>query len=227
MRSSRSNPSSPSNLPSRHNSDHPPAGDQRDAHKVFARTKDEQIVNDALLELLRALTLNLPNTRCQWCSSRLAFKVHFGIIGMEARTDGYLGRRSDSINEDAFAILEAKARVRSRNTRDLPIYMQESAEMVSWIRRDQAQDRQTLLPTIKGDSQSRLLIAQDRQEIFVIIARSDNNYEQYLRGEYIPSSSFMTMQEYGPFRVQSAKNMHHLAEFVIGFCLEVDKLILV
>lgn len=204
----------------------PEAADSQAPHKEFEKTQDEQIVNDALLELLKGLVLNLPNAKSHWCSARLPFKVSFDSAEMEAQTDGYLGKRGQLLKGETFAILEAKARVRTRQPMDITIHMQESAEMVGWIRRDQTEKRKCLLPAITSNDQSRLLIAQDRQEIFVVIATFNKDYARYLEGKSIGSPSFMTMQEYGPFQTASPSHMERFAQFVIGFCIEVDRCIM-
>jgi hypothetical protein len=62
---------------------------------------------------------------------------------MEARLDGYLhGQNGD---DEIFAIVEAKAHVRKREKTGLSISMQESAEMVSWIRYNQAKSPEVKL----------------------------------------------------------------------------------
>ncbi|KAJ6100796.1 hypothetical protein N7499_000426 [Penicillium canescens] len=54
-------------------------------------TKDEQIVNDALLLLLRALTITIPNAQCKCSSARAPFDpVRFGTNTTTAHNDGYL-----------------------------------------------------------------------------------------------------------------------------------------
>ncbi|KAJ6089623.1 hypothetical protein N7467_004839 [Penicillium canescens] len=65
------------------------AADQEAVYTSF--TKDEQIVNDALLLFLRALTITIPNAQCKWSSARAPFDpVRFGTNTMTARNDGYL-----------------------------------------------------------------------------------------------------------------------------------------
>lgn len=207
-------------------SDHSAAGNHPNPHKLWEPTADEQIVNDALGLFLRAVTINLPGAQCRWCVARLAFKVSFGTAHMEARTDGYLGYTGENISGQAIAILEAKSRVRAKERRpEHSIYMQESAEMVAWIREDQKEPMRHRLPPLGGNGKRRLLIAQDRHEIRVVIATYDRDYERYLRSTDASSLpvSLMTMQEYGPFLITSSTNMRHLAIFIIGFCLEVRK----
>ncbi|KAJ5138910.1 uncharacterized protein N7515_003758 [Penicillium bovifimosum] len=100
---------------------------------VPSRSKDEQIVNEALTELLRALTLNIPDIACRWTSARRPFAtLQFGQVELTACTDGYL----EGIGVDeTFAIVEAKAAGRDRRRQSLVLW-QEAAEMVAWIMTD-------------------------------------------------------------------------------------------
>ncbi|PLB52252.1 hypothetical protein P170DRAFT_472159 [Aspergillus steynii IBT 23096] len=208
--------------PLSHFSDITAAANSENPHKDFAPTKDEQIVNESLVMLLSALALNTPGIPCLWNSTRIGFRVDFETASMEARTDGYLGLRGGSNEEETFAILEAKSRVRTRKADEHSIYFQESAELVCWIKHDQKESRKYGLPALKTGYHSRLLIAQDRHEIYVVIATYDDTYIQYLNGEEVPSSCFMTMQEYGPFNTMFGNNMRRFAEFAIGFSLAIE-----
>ena len=51
-------------------------------------TRDEEMVNIALLGFLQALTMNIPAVACEWSPWRTPFKpVQFAHCTMEARTD--------------------------------------------------------------------------------------------------------------------------------------------
>lgn len=96
---------------------------------LYPPTKDEQIVNCALVIFLNALTIpfKLANN---WTLHRKAFKASFDTATFEARTDGYL----DDSQGNAQAIIEVKAAKRSKAL--LAIEIQESAQMVAWIKSD-------------------------------------------------------------------------------------------
>lgn len=97
------------------------------------RTHDEEIVNVALLELLRALTLPVTTT-CRWTVARAPFnKAQFGENSFTARVDGFL---YGSERRHVFAIAEVKPRTRDRNKRP-QAYWQHTAEMVAWILHEQ------------------------------------------------------------------------------------------
>ncbi|KAJ5833981.1 hypothetical protein N7447_000007 [Penicillium robsamsonii] len=100
---------------------------------VPSRSKDEQIVNEALTELLRALTLNIPDIACRWTSARRPFAtLQFAQNELTACTDGYL---EGIVVDETFAIVEAKAASRDRKHQPLVLW-QEAAEMVAWIMTD-------------------------------------------------------------------------------------------
>jgi len=96
---------------------------------------DEQIVNQALIQLLTALTINIPDVKCEWSIARFVFKHEFKYTTMEARTDGFLGLLQDD-GQKVMAIVETKANIR----RDDRVRMQEAAEMLLWILHDHEQD---------------------------------------------------------------------------------------
>lgn len=60
---------------------------------------------------------------------------------------------------------------------------------------------------------SRMLISQDRHEIFVTLANYGRDYVDYLQN---PGSNqaYMEMQEYGPYPTDSASNMRELAKII-------------
>jgi hypothetical protein len=55
-----------------------------DSDLPFARTKDERLVSDALLLFPRALTVHLPDIRCEWSSIRSPFWQLENLPKMEA-----------------------------------------------------------------------------------------------------------------------------------------------
>ena len=78
------------------------------------------------------------------------------------------------------------------------------------------------------DSLRRLLISQDRHAIFLTLAKYNESYVKYLKGEYtamqippVRNLSFLTMQEYGPWVINNHKLMEDLAKIIVSFCLEV------
>lgn len=86
-------------------------------------------MNTALIVFFNALTTHF-DFYSNWTLHRKPFIATFENAQFEARTDGYL----DSPGGKTRAIIEVKPVLRSRHR--LPIQMQESAQMVAWIRSD-------------------------------------------------------------------------------------------
>lgn len=99
--------------------------------KIYPPTRDEQIVNTAIVLFLNALTVHFPDCKpCEWTLHRKGFQADFTQASYEARTDGYL----DDGQENAYALIEVKPVIRGK-TKNL-IQMQESAQMVAWLMND-------------------------------------------------------------------------------------------
>ncbi|KAJ5081461.1 hypothetical protein NUU61_009725 [Penicillium alfredii] len=99
---------------------------------MYPQTKDEQIVNIALVDFLNALTMHFRSAN-DWSIHRVAFKATFTHASFEARTDGYL---EDSKKDGkARALIEVKPMIRADKIK--PIRMQEAAQMAAWIKYDQ------------------------------------------------------------------------------------------
>ncbi|KAK1142070.1 hypothetical protein N8T08_008152 [Aspergillus melleus] len=201
-----------------------PAAERFEPEKQWIKTKDEQIVNDAIISYLHALTLNIPGSESLCSSERLRLLFDFEAAQMEARTDGFLDIRGKGESKEAFATIEAKAAIRQRSNPHHGVYKEESAQTVLLIAQDSKNGRFTTLPRLQSaHKHQRLLISQDRHEIFIVIASYDDDYVRYLKKEDPQTPSFMVMQEYGPFIIGEYTNMQYLAQFIVGFCLEVNE----
>lgn len=95
---------------------------------IFRQTKDEQIVNTALVNFLSALTLHAGLAN-HWTLHRKSFKASFTNASFEARTDGYLEDKKPDGRVRALVEVKAVPRERKRKS----ICMQEAAQMVAWI----------------------------------------------------------------------------------------------
>lgn len=95
-------------------------------HLNFPKTKDEQIVNTALIDFLNAFIIHLDDFPVEWTLYRKPFNAVFKSSEFEARTDGCL---EDSTR--TYAIVEVKPMMRRFKLE--PILMQEAAQMVAWI----------------------------------------------------------------------------------------------
>ncbi|PKY07859.1 hypothetical protein P168DRAFT_300669 [Aspergillus campestris IBT 28561] len=179
---------------------------------LFPPTIDEQIVNSALVTFLDAITLHF-GLSSSWTLHRIPFTAVFKTAQFEARTDGYLRDRSGKPS----VIIEVKPVIRVHNL--VPIQIQETAQMVAWIKSDddQAQRRHT----------TRLHVAQDRNQIFVMVAEYGQEYLDYLNDR--PSSSplrprpaFLTMHQYGPWNTQRPEHMRELGPLLLAITMRAD-----
>lgn len=96
---------------------------------MYPPTKDEQIVNTALLDFLNALTLHF-NLNVIWSLHRMPLIAEFANSKFEARVDGYLADRSGDIK----AIIEVKSAL--RQSKEPQIRIQESHQIVAGLLSD-------------------------------------------------------------------------------------------
>ena len=66
----------------------------------------------------------------------------------------------------------------------------------------------------------RLLISQDRDEIYLTVASFDTDYVEYICGKKNTATSFLEMRPYGGFNTGSASHMRGLGELILAFCLQ-------
>ncbi|CAI7653386.1 unnamed protein product [Penicillium viridicatum] len=172
-------------------------------------TKDEQLVNDALLLFLRTLLVYQSELKCHWAADRSPFsKATFGDNSMIARTDGYL-----EANGEVFAIVEVKPNIRHPEDHE-EVLWQETGEMIAWIMHDEKHERKCQL-------RRRLLVSQDNHEIFLTIAGYDHQYLAYLKNGDASSDPWLTMQTYGPWSIAHPSHMENLATIILCVAFEV------
>ncbi|KAK2755879.1 hypothetical protein FQN54_005675 [Arachnomyces sp. PD_36] len=214
-------------------------GDSGDYYE-FPPLDDEQIVNTALILLLQGVCLRFPRMKSsEWTLQRKAFdfmesegaattdqpedKKGKGKAKekdpprklFQARTDGHLRIKLEKKSR-SLAILEVKAKER----KTVNPFMQESAQMASWIRAE---------PDVKGDSDDmtyrRVMISQNHREIYLIIATYDWKYVEYIRNGLNPAGepSFMTMNSFGPFVPGLKGNMERLGSIIVAFTQQLEE----
>ncbi|KAJ5963587.1 uncharacterized protein N7479_003463 [Penicillium vulpinum] len=189
------------------------------ANILYPPTKDEQIVNTALVVFLNALTIYFPLSM-HWTLHRKSFTAAFENAEFQARTDGYLG---DSQGNPSV-LIEVKPVRRSRKLQ--VIQMQESAQMVAWIKCDDEKAQKA--------HKMRLHISQDRHEVFVTVAKYDKKYLEYLNNPR-PSSdededgdenkenlSFLTMHQFGPWNTLDRSHIRELGPILLAITLKAD-----
>ncbi|GAM91164.1 hypothetical protein ANO11243_092110 [Dothideomycetidae sp. 11243] len=204
------------------------------AAKDYKATRDESIVNTALCDLLAALILHCRDIRghcSQWRAPFIVRNRGGGKI-FEARVDGVLESRPHG---SIFAILEVKPFLRGHSkTSEDEIRMQEGAQMAAWIAthpprladRDMGRYWQGPL-TIPFDhcatdlNHRRMLISQDRHEIYITIGEFDQRYIDYVQARDNPEApAFLQMHSFGPFDTKKATHMQVLAETVIAYAMQ-------
>ncbi|GLA22769.1 hypothetical protein AnigIFM63326_005243 [Aspergillus niger] len=217
------------NTPGTGDSPFPSPGPEELAHKMYPQTKDEQIVNTALVDFLNALSIHFPQAS-EWTLHRKSLKAAFQSGSFEARTDGYLEDGGSS--ERARALIEVKPMLRKKKLN--PIRMQEAAQMVAWIKSDP--DLTGILNRpgryvalfyfrafcdLANKPLSRLHISQDRHQIFITFADYDSNYIQYLNNTLPPGSPrpFLRMHEIGPWNTTVKGDMEEVGSILLAIAL--------
>ena len=66
---------------------------------------------------------------------------------------------------------------------------------------------------------SRVLVSQDRHEIYITIANYDDSYARYVAG-LSETDSFLKMDEYGPFDISEHRHMFYLGRIMLALSLE-------
>ncbi|RAL00823.1 uncharacterized protein BO80DRAFT_434909 [Aspergillus ibericus CBS 121593] len=185
-------------------------GPQELAHLMYPPTKDEQIVNTALVDVLNALTMHFPNAN-DWTLHRKSFKAEFEHASFEARTDGYLedGPSSNKVR----ALIEVKPMTRRK--RRNPTCLQEAAQMAAWIKSDLDVGGALNLPG------RRLHVSQDRHQIFLIFADYTEDYIRYLNNTLPPESPrpFLKMNEFGPWDTTPVSEMMQVGSILLAIAL--------
>ncbi|CAH0038854.1 unnamed protein product, partial [Clonostachys rhizophaga] len=189
-----------------------PHGNTSSSEQTFDPIEDEQIVNTALLLFLQSLTVHYPKLDFTWSLKRYAFVLrdnnHQKVY--EAQVDGLL--RDDRTKEPKI-IVEVKPFLRE----PIPavyakIRMQETAQMAAWIAMHP--------PPLSHTMHRRLLVSQDREDIYLIVATFNDDYVQYIsHRNSTPSKStksFLVMQEYGPFSVYNHDLMSQLGRTMLA-----------
>ncbi|QKX54094.1 uncharacterized protein TRUGW13939_01177 [Talaromyces rugulosus] len=164
--------------------------------------EDEESVNIALVLLLQNLSDLVAQVDLEWVPNRHHFSVIFGTV-MNTITDGILRSRKDG--QGIFCLLEAKKMMRRDN--DVNVKMQETAEIVGWIR--SSPDK---LETFRG---RRFVISQNRHQIFIIAATYDDEYVRYLEGASSGPKSFLEEQSYGPYDTADLSDLKMFARAVV------------
>lgn len=203
------------------------------ANILYPPTKDEQIVNTALIVFLNALTIHFPLSS-KWTLHRKPLTAVFKNAEFEARTGGYL----DSPGGKPRVLIEVKPILRSWHP--LRIQIQESAQMVAWIKSDselaQKTNRMYAIPSLTASPDKRLTkgrrfhVSQDRHLVYVTVARYGQEYLDYLVDGTLPQKekddedpSFMNMDQYGPWDTTDEGSMRQLGPILLAITLRAEE----
>ncbi|PYI05846.1 hypothetical protein BO78DRAFT_407843 [Aspergillus sclerotiicarbonarius CBS 121057] len=179
--------------------------------EMYPKARDEQIVNTALLNFLKALTSHFRSLSSDWTLEQNVLEAKFDSGSYIAKTDGHLKGKAGG---DVRGLVEVKTCLRALRLDD--ICRQESAQMVAWLKEN---------PETPGQPFRRFHVSQDRHEIWLILAEYDERYLNYLKGDYneTEARSFLTMHEIGPWDTQSKEAMKHLGPILLALALRSDQ----
>ncbi|KAJ5585383.1 uncharacterized protein N7459_005183 [Penicillium hispanicum] len=174
--------------------------------QTFPRTKDEQIVNTALIDFLNAFIVH-HGSPVQWSLHRKPFIADFAKSSIEARTDGCL-EEVDSPNR-VHALVEVKPALRELAL--FPIAMQEAAQMVTWIK--------------TNPDPQEITHSCGLNEIYITFAEYDRNYVKYLNDELSPTEDpgFLLMHQFGPWDTEVAADMKAVGKILLAIVLRADE----
>lgn len=166
--------------------------------------------------------------------TRKAFTAAFGDAELEARTDGYL----DGLRGGPSVVVEVEPVVRPAELS--AIRMQESAQMVAWIKSNDYETQRSCMTCVSEPYNSiiwgtnflisnigrRLHLSQDRGQIFVNVAKCDEGYLNHLNNTQSSTvdtaPSFLTMHQFGPWETLNAAHMKELGPILLAISLRAD-----
>lgn len=209
-----------------------PAAIEDQAYKFI---EDEQIVNFALLLLVDTLVIQCKDATGSWSPYRAPFEAcdRRGQKIYQAFVDGLYrkkkeGRKGlDPKKEELEANMIIEVKPHSRNkppTADtMAVNMQESAQMAAWISKVNISGQEDEKHTIYR----RVLISQNRRQIFVTIAKYDQAYVDYIKGNTVlgeelegPDGPFLTMERYGPYDITNWEEMRWISHMLLALSIQ-------
>jgi len=193
----------------------------------FPEIGDEETANMWINAFVIAITATSVAFKTRWLPERKRFIFNHRMT-FTAKTDGYL---RSNIGDAVHAIIEAKARVRtSLNPKPL-IRVQEGAEMAACIfqQKMKAHDFQKecryvyscIQLSLKLIDARILLLSIDRHEVWLTFPKFSKEYPVFMDMslEELREEHFLTMVEYGPFRLNVRSEIQTLGGFLLAYTL--------
>ncbi|KAL8346407.1 hypothetical protein RB598_000352 [Gaeumannomyces tritici] len=186
---------------------------------------DEQIVNSALVMFLIAITIHHKGVKGAWSPHRHPFTIYTGQPSREnkiftAVVDGYFATfPGPGRMPEITAIAEVKPHHREAEING--IRMQEACQLAAWISQYPPRDDQYKHGLEKYAR--RVLVSQNRDEIYITIATFDKSYTEYITGarpQMSGQTSFLRLVEYGPYLTNNKDQMEKFAVIILAFCLQ-------
>ncbi|PLB51480.1 hypothetical protein P170DRAFT_506493 [Aspergillus steynii IBT 23096] len=103
-----------------------------------------------------------------------------------------------------------------RQTKEPQIRIQESHRIVASL----LTDFKSSFPTCR--SKPRLIISQDRQEIYISVAEHNADYINYLQTGDIRNSPFVVIRQFGPWSTNSATAMAELGPILLAISINAQ-----
>lgn len=188
------------------------------------RVEDETTISAALHAFAHGFCIFDFGAKGRWTLKRQPFHIcdasRSGRRVCESRVDGFYRSESAVIK----AIIEVKPFRRTDDT-DIQISMQEGSQVASWISESPPPKRDTR----RYGPYKRLLVSQDRDDIYFTLCTFSNEYVQYITGRMdnrqMAASrgrpeGFLKMQRQGPYNVQNYQKMEMAGKNILAFCMQ-------
>lgn len=205
----------------------------------------EPTIKTALVLFLTAITMSVPDLGVEWvmCRKTLTTKFYGDIVKYKVHVDAFLKGKDDDVARVLVDVREPRRSEPTRIEMTSEIRIQESAQMVAWMMTSPDRPQRQVYPTslyaqlvsmirslhlslyLLIPANRRIIISQDKDEIFLIFAEYGKAYTRYLDsiGEAnihsIDPKSFLTMYEVGPFNTNHQPAMSKLGAIILALVL--------
>ncbi|KAJ3476320.1 hypothetical protein NLG97_g9168 [Lecanicillium saksenae] len=198
--------------------------------------KEEATVNNALIIFLQGIASFNMGGQGQWLIYRQPFDVRDGdgnpvfracVDGIYEVTrdvnivvDGVVDTIVDKLTE---AIVEVKPIKRDQDSANR-IAMQECAQLSAWISQTPPEQK---VPIYLDHDYRRVLISQDRDELYVTVATFSEKYINYIRdrttdreqrADRKDDTGFLRVQCQGPYHLSNPRHMEEFGKQMTSFC---------